>query len=157
MLHNRKSGRLFTKYRQNIDARLLRVTYCIRSWNRLRFGYHGLRFGLLFLTIQRLQKPSCHSRKIRCKCLILRRLRTQLIKKRESYKICNFLHSAESEGFEPPEAFTSTVFKTAALNHSANSPTYFTFLSERIAKVVKKIYSAKFFLAFRLFFAFSAF
>lgn len=64
---------------------------------------------------------------------------------------------AESEGFEPPEAFTSTVFKTAALNHSANSPTYFTFLSERIAKVVKKIYSAKFFLAFRLFFAFSAF
>ena len=31
-------------------------------------------------------------------------------------------HSAESEGFEPPEAFTSTVFKTAALNHSANSP-----------------------------------
>ncbi len=29
---------------------------------------------------------------------------------------------AESEGFEPPEAFTSTVFKTAALNHSANSP-----------------------------------
>ena len=64
---------------------------------------------------------------------------------------------AESEGFEPPEAFTSTVFKTAALNHSANSPTYFTFLSERIAKVVKKIYSAKFFLAFRLFFAFSTF
>ena len=64
---------------------------------------------------------------------------------------------AESEGFEPPEAFTSTVFKTAALNHSANSPTYFTFLSERIAKVVKKIYSEKFFLAFRLFFAFSTF
>ncbi len=29
---------------------------------------------------------------------------------------------AESEGFEPPEACTSTVFKTAALNHSANSP-----------------------------------
>ena len=64
---------------------------------------------------------------------------------------------AESEGFEPPEAFTSTVFKTAALNHSANSPTYFTFLSERITKVVKKIYSAKFFLVFRLFFALSAF
>ncbi len=29
---------------------------------------------------------------------------------------------AESEGFEPPEACTSTVFKTAAFDHSANSP-----------------------------------
>jgi hypothetical protein len=29
---------------------------------------------------------------------------------------------AEREGFEPPEAFTSTVFKTAALNRSAISP-----------------------------------
>ena len=32
------------------------------------------------------------------------------------------LHSAESEGFEPPEPFSSTVFKTAAIDHSANSP-----------------------------------
>ena len=29
---------------------------------------------------------------------------------------------AEREGFEPPEAFTSTVFKTAGLNHSPISP-----------------------------------
>ena len=29
---------------------------------------------------------------------------------------------AEEEGFEPPEALTSTVFKTAALNHSATPP-----------------------------------
>ena len=29
---------------------------------------------------------------------------------------------AESEGFEPPEPFGSTVFKTAAFAHSANSP-----------------------------------
>jgi hypothetical protein len=29
---------------------------------------------------------------------------------------------AEKEGFEPPEAFTSTVFKTAAIDHSAISP-----------------------------------
>ena len=29
---------------------------------------------------------------------------------------------AGREGFEPPEARTSTVFKTAALDHSANSP-----------------------------------
>ena len=39
---------------------------------------------------------------------------------------------AEREGFEPPEAFTSTVFKTAAIDHSATSPPqkyiYFTLL-----------------------------
>ena len=29
---------------------------------------------------------------------------------------------AEREGFEPPDAFTSTVFKTAAIDHSAISP-----------------------------------
>ena len=30
--------------------------------------------------------------------------------------------SAESEGFEPPEPCSSTVFKTASLDHSDNSP-----------------------------------
>ena len=30
--------------------------------------------------------------------------------------------SAESEGFEPPERCRSTVFKTAAIDHSASSP-----------------------------------
>lgn len=29
---------------------------------------------------------------------------------------------AEGEGFEPPDPFESTVFKTAAFNHSANLP-----------------------------------
>ena len=29
---------------------------------------------------------------------------------------------AEEEGFEPPEALTSAVFKTAAFNHSATPP-----------------------------------
>lgn len=29
---------------------------------------------------------------------------------------------AEDEGFEPPEACTSTVFKTAAFDHSASPP-----------------------------------
>ena len=33
-----------------------------------------------------------------------------------------FLYLAESEGFEPPEGFPSTVFKTAAFDHSASSP-----------------------------------
>ena len=33
-----------------------------------------------------------------------------------------FFLLAEGEGFEPPEAFTSTVFKTAAFDRSANLP-----------------------------------
>lgn len=33
-----------------------------------------------------------------------------------------FLLSAEREGFEPPDPLRSTVFKTAALDHSAISP-----------------------------------
>ena len=32
------------------------------------------------------------------------------------------LSSAEREGFEPPEPLSSTVFKTAAIDHSAISP-----------------------------------
>ncbi len=34
----------------------------------------------------------------------------------------DLLFSAESEGFEPPDLLQSTVFKTAAIDHSANSP-----------------------------------
>ena len=33
-----------------------------------------------------------------------------------------FARSAEREGFEPPEVLPSTVFKTAAIDHSAISP-----------------------------------
>ena len=33
-----------------------------------------------------------------------------------------FLKYAEREGFEPPEPLGSTVFKTAAIDHSAISP-----------------------------------
>ncbi len=33
-----------------------------------------------------------------------------------------FFYSAEKEGFEPPEVLPSTVFKTAAIDHSAISP-----------------------------------
>ena len=34
---------------------------------------------------------------------------------------------AEGEGFEPPDSCPSTVFKTAALNHSANLPLSFVY------------------------------
>ena len=50
---------------------------------------------------------------------------------------------AESEGFEPPDPLRSTVFKTAAFDHSANSPIYFP--SKGIAKVVKKFLPANLF------------
>jgi hypothetical protein len=33
-----------------------------------------------------------------------------------------FLHSAEREGFEPPDLLQSIVFKTIAIDHSAISP-----------------------------------
>ena len=33
-----------------------------------------------------------------------------------------FAMDAEKEGFEPPEPHSSTVFKTAAIDHSATSP-----------------------------------
>ena len=42
-----------------------------------------------------------------------------------AYFCCNFLLSAESEGFEPPDPLRSTVFKTAAFDHSAISPICF--------------------------------
>lgn len=43
-------------------------------------------------------------------------------------------NDAESEGFEPPEPCGSTVFKTAAIDHSANFPS---------AKVTPFFHSAK--------------
>jgi hypothetical protein len=36
--------------------------------------------------------------------------------------ISGFDFSAESEGFEPPDLLQSTVFKTAAFDHSASFP-----------------------------------
>jgi len=49
---------------------------------------------------------------------------------------------AEKEGFEPPEACTSTVFKTAAIDHSAISPLqkydYFGFLKQLGQKNLSK-------------------
>ena len=49
---------------------------------------------------------------------------------------------AEREGFEPPEPFSSTVFKTAVIDHSTTSPVCQIRYAEvacfpkRIAKVV---------------------
>ena len=47
-------------------------------------------------------------------------------KKREKKKSCKSFDLqdsvAEREGFEPPEPLSSTVFKTAAIDHSAISP-----------------------------------
>ena len=37
---------------------------------------------------------------------------------------------AEREGFEPPEVLPSTVFKTAAIDHSAISPVVIYLISE---------------------------
>ena len=47
---------------------------------------------------------------------------------------------AESEGFEPPEPFGSTVFKTAAFDHSAISPVFKTEPSVYVYKPSIKSY-----------------
>ena len=39
---------------------------------------------------------------------------------------------AEKEGFEPPDLLQSTVFKTAAFDHSAISPLQYVFLNLRV-------------------------
>ena len=53
------------------------------------------------------------------------KIRTQRYPFRSYYSLL-----AENTGFEPADALTSTVFKTAALNHSANSPHLFLRRSE---------------------------
>ncbi len=53
---------------------------------------------------------------------------------------------AEREGFEPPEPLSSTVFKTAAIDHSAISPKYLPPKDD--AKVVLKFNFAKTFTDF---------
>ncbi len=47
--------------------------------------------------------------------------KTALIINKKAPKMGLF-HYAEREGFEPPNLLQSTVFKTAAFNHSAISP-----------------------------------
>ena len=42
--------------------------------------------------------------------------------KQTTLVVCSASNSAEREGFEPPEPRSSTVFKTAAIDHSATSP-----------------------------------
>ena len=42
--------------------------------------------------------------------------------KNEPYRTRSSFWLAEREGFEPPEPLSSTVFKTAAIDHSAISP-----------------------------------
>ena len=44
------------------------------------------------------------------------------IQKNEPYRTRSSFWFAEREGFEPPEPLSSTVFKTAAIDHSAISP-----------------------------------
>ena len=42
---------------------------------------------------------------------------------------------AEREGFEPPEPFSSTVFKTAVIDHSTTSPRFGGLFCNRIANI----------------------
>ena len=62
--------------------------------------------------------------------------RIKKVCKSRTYTLSNSceLYSAESEGFEPPDLLQSTVFKTAAIDHSANSPLK-TFVSFSVVQI----------------------
>ena len=61
------------------------------------------------------------------------------MKKKRGFKMKPLL--AEKEGFEPPEVLPSTVFKTAAIDHSAISPgTKVSFFPIGQAKTQKKVF-----------------
>ncbi len=66
---------------------------------------------------------------------------TQQKKRQNTLSLCIETYFAESEGFEPPDPCRSTVFKTAAIDHSANFPR---------AKVVQISHFAKFHVHFLL-------
>ena len=55
--------------------------------------------------------------------LFLCAIRSNTYKKKRYFSVSLRWSSAEREGFEPPEPRSSTVFKTAAIDHSAISPT----------------------------------
>ena len=57
-------------------------------------------------------------------------------KEKSGRKSLIFSILAEAEGFEPPDPCGSTVFKTAAIDHSATPP-------ERIAKLERFFYFGK--------------
>ena len=50
---------------------------------------------------------------------------------------------AEREGFEPPDPCGSTVFKTAAIDHSATSPNVGTFDKTQMCTYYTKIFSLR--------------
>ena len=59
-------------------------------------------------------------------------------KKRKPFPVLRFSDKAEREGFEPPDLWQSTVFKTAALDRSAISPAQKYILSYNDPKNIKK-------------------
>ena len=80
-------------------------------------------------------------------------------KKSSLSELSCFLRSlAEREGFEPPEPFSSTVFKTAVIDHSTTSPIfhkagkppYRVLFPKRTAKIIKNLVFANYFCFSRL-------
>ena len=85
--------------------------------------------------------------------------RARRYKKSSLSELSCFLRSlAEREGFEPPEPFSSTVFKTAVIDHSTTSPIfhkagkppYRVLFPKRTAKIIKNLVSANYFCFSRL-------
>ena len=99
--------------------------------NRLRIGYATMSKIGFFMALHpdTLKRKKSHKSLICRTCLLFG---------------CSWLSlPAEREGFEPPEALTSTVFKTAAIDHSATSPRA-AFLLKSGANVKPFLLSCKF-------------
>ena len=68
---------------------------------------------------------------------VLKQVRSTIVhKKNEPCRTRSLCWFAEREGFEPPEPLSSTVFKTAAIDHSAISP----FANVLVMHIAHKIY-----------------
>ena len=75
----------------------------------------------ILLVKKLINQTLCFSHRVLCKQVC----NASTIKNKRCRNIDTFLlvsYFAEREGFEPPEVLPSTVFKTAAIDHSAISP-----------------------------------
>ena len=129
----------FLRYRTNYleyRKRLLRATMRLMMvWVRRigDFAAQNKKQGIRFFGANAERRVKNRTTDKSCRGLrrhINNRLQTQPGRDRQSLTL------AEREGFEPPDPFGSTVFKTAAIDHSATSPfppkrTYYIIFSSR--------------------------
>ena len=113
----------------------------------------------MFILKRRCLRSGCRITNWFCPHYLRLRRACRRYKKSSLSELSCFLRSlAEREGFEPPEPFSSTVFKTAVIDHSTTSPIfhkagkppYRVLFPKRTAKIIKNLVSANYFCFSRL-------